>query len=236
MRRRLCRRLSGLAHQPHHGRPDGCRGHHEGSRRPPGGLGLRGDGGRHAGGLGALSDPGRRGMEVDRRHQCRVGCHRQPRLGRRNRRRPHDRRRGLWRRLLDHAGAQPCLRDEEPGLAPRSAPQPAGHREGGRGRVRAVRGLQHARHARSAHPLLPHARTLHGQGQYAPRDDGEGGAGEPAPRHQPHRPAARLLPPRAREDREALAGRGSVHPRARTERDVRASRGPHRHRLPGRHV
>ena len=49
----------------------------------------------------------------------------EPGVGRRHRRRADHHRRGLRRRLLDHAGAQPRLRDEVADLAARSAPQPA---------------------------------------------------------------------------------------------------------------
>ena len=45
--------------------------------------------------------------------------------GRRHRRRADHRRRGLRRRLLDHAGAQPRLRDEIADLAARPAAEPA---------------------------------------------------------------------------------------------------------------
>ena len=60
---------------------------------------------------------------------------------RRHRRRADHRRRGLWRRLLDHAGAQPRLRDEVADVAARSAPQPAVHRRRGRGGLRALGSL-----------------------------------------------------------------------------------------------
>ena len=51
-------------------------------------------------------------------------------LGRHRRRADH-RGRGLRRRLLDHAGAQPRLRHEIAVLAARPAPEPALHRQGG---------------------------------------------------------------------------------------------------------
>ena len=167
MRRRLCRRLSGRADQPSDGRARRRAGHSGRARRAFRGERLGSDGDRHAGGLGALPDPRRRDLQVDRRHQCRLRRARQSRLGRRHRRRADHRRRGLWRRLLDHAGAQPRLRHEEPGLAARPAPQPAVDRQGGRGRLRAVRSVEHAGHAAGAHPLLPCARPFHGQGQQA---------------------------------------------------------------------
>ena len=95
------------------------------------------------------------------RHQRGVRRAVQPGVGRRHRRRPDHRRRGLRRGLLDHAGAQPRLRDEVADLAARSAAQPGMHRQRGRGRLRAVGGLQHAGHAGGAHPRLPRARQLH---------------------------------------------------------------------------
>ena len=60
-----------------------------------------------------------------------------------------DRRRGLRRGLLDHAGAQPRIRDEEPGLAAGPASEPAEHRQRGREGLRTLGGHQHARDARS---------------------------------------------------------------------------------------
>ncbi len=95
-------------------------------------------------------------------HQRRLGRAGQPRLGRGHRRRADHRGRGLRRRLLDHAGAQPRLRDEEPDLAARPAPEPAVDRQGGGRRVRAVRGVEHAGHAAGAHPLLPRPRRVRG--------------------------------------------------------------------------
>ena len=160
MRRRLCRRLPGRADQPSDGRARRRAGHPGRARRAFRGERLGGDGDRHAGGLGALSDPRRGDLQVDGRHQRRFRCAGQSRLGRRHRRRADHRRRGLWRRLLDHAGAQPRLRHEEPGLAARPAAQPAVDRQGGRGRLRAVRSVQHAGHAAGAHPLLPCARPV----------------------------------------------------------------------------
>ena len=72
-----------------------------------------------------------------------------------------DRRRGLRRRLVDHAGAQPRLRDEVADLAARPAPEPAGDRRRGEDRLRALGGEQHAGDAGAAHPRLPRARPLH---------------------------------------------------------------------------
>ena len=66
-------------------------------------------------------DPRRGDVEVDRRHQCRLRRALQPGLRRGHRRRAHHHRRGLRRRLLDHAGAQPRLRHEIADLAARSA-------------------------------------------------------------------------------------------------------------------
>ena len=99
---------------------------------------------RDAVGLRDVSDPRRGDLEIDRRHQRRLRRAVQSRVRRRHRRRADHHRRGLRRRLLDHAGAQPRLCDEVADLAARSAPQPRIHRQGGRGRLRAVGGDQHA--------------------------------------------------------------------------------------------
>ena len=150
-----------------------------------------------------------------RRHQRRIRCAGQPRLRRREGRRAHHRRRGLRRRLLHHAGAQPRFCDEVADLAARSAPEPREDRAVRARRLRAVGSLQHAGDAGGAHPLLPRAWPLHGARQPASEDEPRRGAGEPAARPEPHRAAASLLSPREGEDREALASGGEVHPRAR---------------------
>ena len=134
------------------------------------------------------------------------------------------RRRGLRRRLLHHAGAQPRLCDEVADLAARPAPQPREDRAVRARRLRAIGSLQHAGDAGGAHPLLPRARPLHGARQPASEDEPRRGAGESAARPEPHRAAARLLSAREGEDREALAGGGEVHPRARAERAFRSGR------------
>ena len=72
--------------------------------------------------LQSLSHSRRGNIQIHSRNQCRLRCARQPRIGRRDRRRADHRRRGLWRRLVHHAGAQPRLCDEESGLAARSRP------------------------------------------------------------------------------------------------------------------
>ena len=189
-----------------------------------------------AGSLRPLSDPRRGDLQVAGRRQRRIGRTRQSRLRRRERWRAHHPRRGLWRRLLDHAGAEPRLRDEVPSLAARPAAESRDDREGGARRIRAVGSLQHAGHAGDAHPLVPRARPLQGARQPAPQDEPRGGAGESAARPEPHRAAAGLLSARTGEGHEALAGGGEVHPRARAERAFRPGGRPHRHRLPGRHV
>ncbi len=107
----------------------------------------------------------RRDLEIDRRHQCRRRRALQPVLGRRHRRRADHHRRGLRRRLVHHAGAQPRLCAEIADLAPRSAPQSADAGAHGRGRLRTLRGLEHAGHAGSADPHLPRARPVRLQGQ-----------------------------------------------------------------------
>ena len=78
-------------------------------------------------------------------------------------------RRGLRRRRLDHPGAHPRLRHEVADVAARPAAQPSDHRPHGREGLRAVRGLQHAGNAGVAHPRLPRARQLRGQGQQVRR-------------------------------------------------------------------
>ena len=94
-------------------------------RRPLRGERQRGDRRRHPRRLGQLSAARRRHLQVHGRHQCRLRRARQPRLRRRHRRRADHRRRGLRRGLLDHAGAQPRLRDEVADVAARSAAEPA---------------------------------------------------------------------------------------------------------------
>ena len=58
----------------------------------------------------------------------------------------------------------------------------------------------------------------------------------PAPRPQPHRAAAGLLPAREGKDREALAGRRGLHPQPQDQRVLRRRGRQRRHHLPGRHV
>ena len=53
---------------------------------------------------------------------------------------------------------------------------------------------------------------------------------------RPHRAAARELPAREGEDREALAGRGEVHRGQQAQRVLRRRPDRHRHRDAGRHV
>ena len=80
---------------------------------------------------------------------------------RRHRRRAGHRRRGLWRRLLDHAGAQPRLRDEVAVLAARPAPEPAVDRQGGGATGSNLsEASQHAGDADGADPLLPRDRLV----------------------------------------------------------------------------
>ena len=144
-------------------------------------------------------------------HQRRLRRARQSRLQRRHRRRAHHRRRGLRRRLLDHAGAQPRLRDEVADLAARPASEPAVDRAGGGERLRAVGGVQHAGDAGAAHPRLPRLRQLHRPRQCAPGLHARGRARAPRARRQPHRAAARELPAREGKGREALAGGRALH-------------------------
>ena len=169
IRRLLCRRLSGRADLASDGRARRRQGRAERPRRAFRDLRLGGDRRRDALGLGHVSDPRRGDLEIDRRHQCRGRRAVQPLFGRRHRRRADHHRRGLWRGLLDHAGAQPRLCDEVADLAARSAPEPADAGAHGRGGLRAVGGVEHAGHARSAHPHLPRARAIRRQGQPASR-------------------------------------------------------------------
>ena len=88
-------------------------------------------------------------------------------------------------------------------------------RQRGEAGLRAIGGDQHPGDARGAHPRLPCAWPLRHRGQRAASVHPEGRDGESAPPDGPHRAAARELPAREGEDREALAGRREVH-RART--------------------
>ena len=75
--------------------------------------------------------------------------------------------------------------------------------------------------------LLVRIRCCHVHGKFIakdnkrPADDGRRCAVVAAPRHRPHRAAARLLPAREGEGREALAGRGRLHPLAQDQRVLR---------------
>ena len=118
------------------------------------------------------------------------------------------------------------------------AAQPAEDRRDGGARLRAVRGVQHPGDARAAHPRLPHARPLRGQGQpRAPAFALADAMQRPGARHLADRAAAGQLRPRAGEDRDPLARGGRLRARAPAERDLRAcgrrQRRP-RHRGPGR--
>ena len=224
-------RLPGRADLAPDGRARRRAGHHGRARRAFRVERLRGDRRRDACRLGALSDPRRRDLQVapsalnvasDALANLASGGVKGGALD-------HPRR-GLRRRLLHHAGAQPRFCDEVADLAARSAPEPREDRAVGARRLRAVGSLQHAGDAGGAHPLLPRARPLQGARQPASEDEPRRGAGEPAARPEPHRAAARLLSAREGEDREALAGGGEIHPRARAERAFRAGGRPGRHR------
>ena len=167
----------------------------------------RGDGCGDAGGLGELSAARRGHLQVHGRHQCRLRCACQSRLRRRDRRRARHHRRGLWRRLLDHAGARPRLRHEIADVAARSAAEPAVDRARGGDRLRAVGGLEHAGDADAAHPRLPRLRAIHHQDQQARRVRPGRRAGAPAARSFPHRHAADDLCPRKGQVGAALAVR-----------------------------
>ena len=147
--------------------------------------------------LGALSDPRRGDVQVAGRHQCGLRRHRQSRLRRRHRRRADHHRRGLRRRLLDHAGALASVRDEIAGLAARPASEPADDRQGGGRRLRAFRSVAYAGDARSAHPRLSRPWPLHHQGQQEAELHVARSAGKSAPRHRARGAAACLLSARA---------------------------------------
>ena len=147
------------------------------------------------------------------------------------------RRRGLRRRLVDHAGAQPRVRDEVADLAARPTPEPAGHRRRREGGVRAVRGEPDAGDDRAAHPRLPRPRPVHRVGEPAPAVHARPGDGHAGARPRPHHAAADELCAGAREDRAALAGGGALHRGAEAQRVHRGGgrrRERHRHRRPGR--
>ena len=234
--RRLCRRLPGRADFAPHGRPRRRRGYPRRARRSFRSERQRGHRRCDARRERPLSDPRRGHLEGHCRHQRRLRRPRQPRLGRGQGRRADRRRRGLRRRLLDHAGAEPCLRDEVADLAARSAAQPRDHRQAGRGGVRAVGGLEHAGDARDPHPHLPPPRPLRRQGQQASGIHRQGRAGEAGARDQPHRAAARLLSPRAGEDQCPPAGGDQIHQGAEAQRGLRCARTECRNHPPGRHV
>ncbi len=170
------------------------------------------------GGVGELPAARRCHLQIDSGHQRRLGCAGQPGVGRCHRWRAGHRRRGLRRRLQHHAGTQPRVRDEVADVAARPAAEPAQHRQGGGGRLRAVRGQPHAGDAAAAHPRLPCARALRRQGQSAPGVFAGAGGECAEARRAAHRAAAGELRARAGEDRIALAGGGEVHRAARVER------------------
>ena len=126
--RLLCGRLSGRADLAPDGRAERRQRH---SRRARCAFRIerqRSGGGRDARGLGQLPAARRRHLQGPGRDQRRIRCARQSLFRRCHRRGADHRRRGLRRRLLDHAGAQPRLRDEVADLAARPAAQPAVHR------------------------------------------------------------------------------------------------------------
>ena len=218
IRRLLRRRLSGRADLASHGRARRRQGRDERPRRAFRDVRFGSRRRRDALGVGHVSGARRGDLEIDRGHQCRVRRAVEPRFERRHRRRADRHRRGLWRRLLDHAGAHPRLCDEVADLASRSAPQSADDGADGRGGLRTVGGLELAGHARSAHPLLSCAWAIRRQGQQEARLHAAPGAGKSVPRRQPHRAAARVVHAGEGEAREALAGRGRVHQEPQAQR------------------
>ena len=137
-------------------------------------------------------------------------------------------RRGLWRGLLDHAGAQPCLCDEVADLASRSAPRSADARSHGGGGLRTVGSVELAGHARSAHSHLSRARAIRRQGQQEARLRASPGLGKSVARRQPHRAPARVVHAGEGEDREALAGGGRIHQEPQAQRILRPQGRPGR--------
>ena len=124
-----------------------------------------------------------------------------------HRRRADHHRRGLRRRLLDHAGAQPRLRDEIADLAARSR-APTSNPSSRRSRTASSCRRRPTRRSCCEVRIrcLPRPRPLRRQGQQAPAVHGGRGAGKSAPRHQPHRAAAGLLSC-TRRKRSSSAGR-----------------------------
>ena len=232
----LCRRLPGCAGVAHDGRAQRRARHHGRAGHPHRDQRVRSRGGGDAGRLDQLSGPRRGDLEIDRRHQCRLGRAVQPRFGGRQGRRAHRHRRGLRRGLFDHPGALPRLCDEVADLAAGPAPQPSDHRAHGRAGFRAVRGIQHAGIPRVAHPRLPRARQLRSQGQPARARLAQARAGTLRFRLRPHLPAAGDLRAGKAQNRGALAGRGELHPRPSSERIFRRAIRRRRHHLPGRSV
>ena len=145
-------------------------------------------------GLGDVPDPRRGDLEIDRRHQRRLRCAVQPRVRRRDRRRADHHRRGLRRRLLDHAGAHARLRHEDrrSGCSIRAPTCPASSRGGAR--FCALGGVQHAGDAGAAHPRLPRARPLRlPRTTSAPPSRWRDALESPRARHRPHRAAAGIV-------------------------------------------
>jgi len=84
-------------------------------------------------------------------------------------------------------------------------PQPALDRAGGGSGLRAVRSVEHARHADGADPVMPRHRHVSDARQPAPPADGEGRAGPSAQRFQPRRAAADVLRAGTGQGEEPLA-------------------------------
>ena len=157
--------LSGLADLPPNGRARRRKGRARRTGRAFRDVRFRGNRRGDAFGVSNVSAARRSHVEIDCRNQCRRRRALQSFFWRRHWRRTDHHRRRLRRRLVHHAGAQPRLCPEIANLAHRSAPEsvhPGAH--GGRG-LCAVRGVEHAGHARSAHPHLPCSWAVRRQGQ-----------------------------------------------------------------------
>ena len=154
-----------------------------------------------------------------------------------HRRRADHRRRGLRRRLLDHAGAQPRLCDEIADLAARSAAEPRIDRQGGRGRLRAVGGVQHAGDAArcASAPATCTAAS-------SPRTTSARRFTLAEALENPRRDTNRIVLPPASylHEKEKIEKRWpaavEIHQGAQAQRVLRADDGDDRHHHAGRHV
>ncbi len=159
--------------------------------------------------------------------------------GGRHRRRAGHRRRGLRRRLLDHAGAQPRLRDEIADLAARPAAQPALASS-----RRWSDGFELSEASNTPVMLMVRIRVLpRARAASPPATTQAAAAGREGawPSRAAISTASCCRPmsyhPRAGEDREPLAGGGRNSSASTSSTNIFGpQRRPHRHRRAGRHV